>query len=420
MVKSSKKGGFVSDEQHIKSTTVNSPSYQLNLFPKHNVSEEHHMINQEHIMKPMLINKQHGSSKSKEKKSKKGGNLLIPHEEFEHMDYPDNNLTQHPSHRQIDNLTYHPTHHKVDHQIDNLTYHPSHKGGLSNSKRKKGGNLLIPHEEFEHMDYPDNNLTYHPIHHQIDNLTYHPTHHNSHHKVDHQIDNLTYHPSHKMNLKGGNSHIPHEEFKDMDDNFLEHINHRSHHPSHKMNLKGGNPFVSNYASISGEENSMGDVSDNWGSARHEDTIITPNSDWSRALNQSQAITDQMGGVKNLKKKTDKVIKKKSDKTDKKKTVIKKKSVKKGGSVTDFANISGTAIKSNYKWAESVNENVYPPSDMDIVYHEQVGSAKSTIKKRTLKPKSDKKKEVKPKSDKKKEVKPKSDKKKKVVKPVKKY
>jgi hypothetical protein len=357
MVKSSKKGGFVSDEQHIKSTTVSAPYYHLNLFPKHTVSEEHHMINQEHIMKPMHINKQYGSSKTMVKKSKKGGNSPIPHEELESMNYPNNHLTFH-----------HPRHHEIDHPIDKLTYHPLHKGGSSKSKEKKL-------------------------------------------------------------KKGGNSDIPHEEFKHMDNNFLEHINHRNNHPSHKMNnLKGGNPFVSNYASISGEENNMGDVSNNCGSARHEDTIITPNSDWNSSLNQNQGITAQMGGVKSLKKKTYKSIKKKSDKTIKKKTLktVKKKHVKKGGSEVDYANISGNIIKSKHEWAESVNENVYPPSDMDIIYHEQVGSAKSTIKKRIVKPKSDKKKEkkvVKPKSDKKKEkkvVKPKSDKKKKVVKPVKKY
>ena len=420
MVKSSKKGGFVSDEQHIKSTTVSSPSYHLNLFPKHNVSEEHHMINQEHhminqehSMKPMLINKQHGSSKSKEKKSKKGGNSHIPHEEFEHMDYQNDHLTYHPSHHN----SHHPRHHEINDSIDNLTYHPSHKGGSKKTKEnksKKGGNSHIPHEEFEHMDYQNDHLTYHPPHHN----SHHSPHHNSHHPPN---ENLTYHPLHKggsrktkenKSKKGGNLLIPREEFEHMDDNFLDPINHRPNHNSHKMhNLKGGNPFVSDYASISGEENNMGDVSDNWGSARHENTIITPNSDWSSALNQNAGITTQMGGVKSLKKKTDKSIKKKSDKTIKKKT-LKKKSVKKGGSDIDYAKISGNAINSKYEWAKSVNENVYPPSDMDIIYHEQIGSAKSTIKKRTVKPKSDKKKVVKPKSDKKKVVKPKSDKKKK--------
>jgi hypothetical protein len=349
MVKSSKKGGFVSDEQHIKSTTVNAPYYHLNLFPKHNVSEEHHMINQEHSMKPMHINKQHGSSKTMVKKSKKGGNSPIPHEEFEHMDYPIDNLTYQRSHHN----SHHPRHHEIDHPINNLTYTPPHKGGSKKTKEnksKKGGNLLIPNEEFEHMN--------------------------------------------------------------MNDKSLKHI------PSHKMNnLKGGNPFMTNYASISGEENNMGDVSNNWGSARHEDTIITPNSDWNSSLNQNQGITAQMGGVKRLKKKTDKSIKKKSEKTVKKKTLktVKKKIVKKGGSETDYANISGNTIKSKHEWAESLKENVYPPSDMNIIYHEQTGSAKSTIKKRSVKPKSDKKKVVKPKSDKKKIVKPKSDKKK-VVKP----
>jgi hypothetical protein len=336
MVKSSKKGGFVSDEQHIRSTTVSAPYYPLNLFPKHNVSEEHHMINQEHRMinqehhmKPMHINKQHGSSKTKEKKSKKGGNSPIPHEEFEHY--------------QIDNLSYHPPHHQIDNSIENLI----HKGGSRKTKENKS-------------------------------------------------------------KKGGNSHITHEE--------SEHMNYRPHHSSsHKMNnLKGGNPFASNYAFILGEENN---INDNWGSARHEDTILTPNSDWSSSINQTKGITAQMGGVKSLKKKTVKSIKKKSDKTIKKKTLktVKKKTMKKGGSDVDYANISGNSIKSKHEWSESLRENVYPPSDMDIIYHEQIGSAKSTIKKRIVKPKSDKKKVVKPKSDKKKVVKPKSDKKK-VVKP----
>ena len=176
-------------------------------------------------------------------------------------------------------------------------------------------------------------------------------------------------------------------------------------------LKGGNMFFSNYASALDEEkfvspnndwnpqiaeraapvgNNMNSDSGEWGSARHENSISTPGSDWAFSLGENAAIATQMGAGK-------------------KKIRGRPRKIKGGNSpLDDIAKVSGNIIKDAKNWAISVGENVYPALEEDFHFTKQVGSAKD--KKKMVKPKKDMKKDVKPKKDMKKDDKKKKDKK----------
>ena len=324
-----KKGGFVSAEYHSKSNTVSAPSFKMNLFPQHIVSEEHHMsskiYNKESIMKQILSN-QHGSSKSKS--TKKGGNSMDSMKEQHIMKDKDTDMIF--------------NHHMNNENPMMMKEMSSNQYGSSKSKSTKSKSTKKDENSMKSMKEMSSNQ-------------------NESSKSKSTKNKSTKSKSTKK-----------------DENSKEQYN---------MNKQygGGNPFMSNYQSI-GEEYSVHSNNDwvplngspvdknssmnstEWGSANHENSIITPKNDWAFSLNENAAIATQMGAGKNIKKKRG------------------------GNSLMDYANESGILIKSSKQWAESVGENIYPP--MDIVNdYIQSGSSKDKKKKTVKKKKTEMKKKM---------------------------
>ena len=324
-----KKGGFVSAEYHSKSNTVSAPSFKMNLFPQHIVSEEHHMsskiYNKESIMKQILSN-QHGSSKSKS--TKKGGNSMDSMKEQHIMKDKDTDMIF--------------NHHMNNENPMMMKEMSSNQYGSSKSKSTKSKSTKKDENSMKSMKEMSSNQ-------------------NESSKSKSTKNKSTKSKSTKK-----------------DENSKEQYN---------MNKQygGGNPFMSNYQSI-GEEYSVHSNNDwvplngspvdknssmnstEWGSANHENSIITPKNDWAFSLNENAAIATQMGAGKNIKKKRG------------------------GNSLMDYANESGILIKSSKQWAESVGENIYPP--MDIVNdYIQSGSSKDKKKKIVKKKKTEMKKKM---------------------------
>jgi len=355
-----KKGGFVSAEYHSKSNTVSAPSFKMNLFPQHIVSEEHHMsskiYNKESIMKQILSN-QHGSSKSKS--TKKGGNSMDSMKEQHIMKDKDTDMIF--------------NHHMNNENPMMMKEMSSNQYGSSKSKSTKSKSTKKDENSMKSMKEMSSN--------QNESCKSKSTKSKSTKKDENSMKSMKEMSSNQnesSKSKSTKNKSTKSKSTKKDENSKEQYN---------MNKQygGGNPFMSNYQSI-GEEYSVHSNNDwvplngspvdknssmnstEWGSANHENSIITPKNDWAFSLNENAAIATQMGAGKNIKKKRG------------------------GNSLMDYANESGILIKSSKQWAESVGENIYPP--MDIVNdYIQSGSSKDKKKKIVKKKKTEMKKKM---------------------------